>query len=522
MTRSTRRLPRRLRTIAAVTAASSLALVTAACGGGGGDQPADLDDLTIVLRNDPDSFDPAITAAETGATQMYEALYDTLIRRDIETGEYTPAMAESWEVTPTRIDFQLKDGLQCADGTELSASDVARSIERLGDPETGSIFTGRVFGEKGFKSATADDAANTVTVEVNGPHTDLLEGLRNAFIICPAGLDDTEALVTDPQGSGPYKLVDMSRGDTYVLERWDSPAVEDIESLPAKITMKVVTSDSTRANLFETGQADIVSVLGRDAKRLEAEHEPILGEGYQADSLTFNQREGSPAADPKVREAIALALSATEYTKAASFDVGKPSDTVITPNVECYDEANASIRLEQDLDAAKAALAEAGYGEGGDQLSLRLVGYDAQNSGPDYVADTLRTIGIDVSINNGTLAQAAGIIYGDKEPWDIVVFPFMTASPIVYPLVTKLSSNLGEGGAYNFGRVTNEEFDRLAAQAPGLEGEERCAAWAAGEAALLERLDVVPLMWPVAAYFGHGVTFQTEHRTIDLRTIESV
>lgn len=512
---------RRGRRAAAGAVVALSVLAVSACGGGGGVAAGDaeMSDLTLVLRNDPDSFDPAITAAETGATQVHEALYDTLIRRDIETGDYVPAMATEWEVAPTKVDFVLKDGLKCADGTDLTPTDVAKSIERLGDPETGSIYTGRVFGQGGFKSATADDEANTLTVEVNKPHTDLLEGLRNAFIVCPAGLADPEALATEPQGSGPYRLVSKSRGDTYVFERWDSPAVDDIEELPEKITMRVVTSEATRANMLETGEADIVSLLGRDAQRLEGKYEAIKGEGYFADTLVFNQRPGQPAADRSVREAVALALDSQDYTTAASFGLGEPIDTIYTPNMDCYTEANGELKPQQDLEAAKEKLAEAGYGPGGDPLTLRLLGYDAQNSGPDYVAETLRDLGIKVEITNGTLAQGAGIIYGDEGAWDIFVFPMMTASPIPYPAVTKMSSNLGEGGAYNFGRVKNDEFDRLAAEATGQTGEQRCETWGKAEAALLERVDAVPLMWPIAHYFADGVTFETEHRTIDLRSI---
>ena len=512
---------RRGRRAAAGAVVALSVLAVSACGGANGDASGDaeMSDLTLVLRNDPDSFDPAITAAESGATQVHEALYDTLIRRDIETGEYVPAMATEWEVSPTKVDFVLKDGLKCADGTDLLPTDIAKSIERLGDPETGSIYTGRVFGPAGFKAATADDEANTVSVEVNEPHTDLLEGLRNAFIVCPKGLADTEALATEPQGSGPYKLVSKSRGDTYVFERWDSPAVDNIEELPEKITMRVVTSEATRANMLETGEADIISLLGRDAQRLEGKYEAILGEGYFADTLVFNQRPGEPGADPLVREAVALALDAEDYTTAASFGLGEPIDTIYTPNMDCYTESNGELKPQQDLDAAKAKLAEAGYGPGGKTLTLRLLGYDAQNSGPDYVAETLRGLGIEVDITNGTLAQGAGIIYGDEGLWDIFVFPMMTASPIPYPLVTKMSSNLGEGGAYNFGRVQNEEFDRLAGEATSQTGEERCETWGKAEAALLERVDAVPLMWPIAHYFADGVTFQTEHRTIDLRSI---
>lgn len=514
-----RRLPK------AAAAVLAAALMLTACGKSDpatsnsaavGEAPQE---VTLVVRNDLDTFDPMLTAAETGATQMYEAIYDTLIRRDLQTGQYTPAMASSWEITPTSIDFTIKPDLVCSDGTPLTPTDIANSIRRLADPKTGSVYTGRVFGTGGIKEVSADDANNTVRVEVNDPHSDLLDGIRNAYIVCPKGLSDTNALATVPQGSGPYKLISSRRGDTYELERWDSPALEPGDALPAKLTIKVITADSTRANLFETKAVDIVSIVGRDAKRLEQNHTPIKGRAFQSDSLVFNQRPGFPTENENLRRAIAHAIDAASYTKAASFDIGQPIDTVYTPNLDCYAEANGSLKPQFDLDKAKAELAAAGYGPGGKPLKLRLVGYDLQNSGPDYVADAVRQLGIEVELKNGTLGQAAGIIYGDKEPWDIFVFPLTTASPTPYPLVNKMSSNLGEGGAYNFGRVHNAKFNTLVKQASTRIGEERCKLWGQAEAALLERTDLVPLMWPIANYYAHGLDFDTDYRTINLRTI---
>ncbi|WP_186813792.1 ABC transporter substrate-binding protein [Aeromicrobium flavum] len=511
---------RGLGSAAAVALGASL---LAACGGGSdssagttGEAP---EQATLVLRNDVDTFDPMLTAAEQGAVQMYEALYDTLVRRNWKTGEYEPAMATSWKATPTKIDFELKDGLTCSDGTDLLPSDIQKSLERLADPKTGSIYTGRFFGAGGVKQIVADDEANTVSVEVNEPHTDLIDSMATAFIVCPKGLADTKALATTPQGSGPYKLTSMKRGDTYELEAWGSPALEDPESVPAKLTYRVVTSDSTRANLVDTGEADIVSVVGRDSKRLESTVEPIQGKAFQADSVVFNQREGAPFADEKLRRVVAQALDAESYTKAASFGVGDAVDTLVTPNMDCYVEGNGKLGLKLDKDRAKADLAAAGYGPGGKELSVRLLGYDLQNSGPEYLADALRELGIKVEVTNGTLAQAAGVVYGDAGEWDVMVFPMNAPAPHLYPAVTKMSSNLGEGGSYNFGRVKNDEFDRYAKLAPASTGDERCENWSKAEAALLERTDVVPMMWPIANYFSKDLTFETGYRTTDLRTI---
>ena len=79
------RAPMRKSPVAKVVAAAAVAAlassVLAACGPSGsgtkdfgvaaGEAP---EDISLVVRNDVDTFDPALTAAETGATQMYEPM----------------------------------------------------------------------------------------------------------------------------------------------------------------------------------------------------------------------------------------------------------------------------------------------------------------------------------------------------------------------------------------------------------------------------------------------------------------
>jgi len=513
------------KTISSALAAALAAVTLAACSGGGattdvaaGEAPKD---ITLAVRNDVDTFDPALSAYENGASQVYEALYDTLIRIDLKSGEYVPAIASSWKNTPTRAEFVIKENLTCSDGSPLKPSDVAASIERLADPSTGSVLTGRMFGAAGVKSVVADDQAHTLAIELKGPHIDMLDGLRSAFIVCPSGLADTEKLATVPAGSGPYRLTSSTRGDSYVLERWDSPAVEEDASLPERITMKVVTADSTRANLFETDAADIVSIVGRDAARLTKEHEPIKGRANGTESLMFNQRPGRPGADPEVRRIIAQAVDAEGYAKAASFGVADPIRTMLSPTMECYDESNEQHTLPFDAAAAKAALADAGYGPGGKPLSVIVVGMESQNSGPEYLAEALRDIGIDVEVKNGSLAQLVAIVYEEREPWDLVVFPMISEARSPFPMVTKTSSNLGEGGSYNYGRIKNAQYDALVERVAGEDGDQRCATWSEAEKSLLTRHDVVPLLWSTAAYFSKDLEFDAGYRVLNLRTIRA-
>jgi peptide/nickel transport system substrate-binding protein len=502
--------PTKYRTGSAVVALGLLATL-AACGDSDTKETTSADSVpdkvSMVLRNDVDTFDPFLSQAESGAKQMFDALYDTLVR--VSPGEsdgevvVEPSLAEKWEVTPDSATFTLRDGLACGDGTPLTATGVAASLEHLADPDAGAFSTSRVFGPAGAKKITADDQANTVTVELKEPFTYLLEGLSVGYIVCPPALDDLETLAGTPAPTGPYTVSAFSRGERYVLERRDDLVVADETDLPAEIEMRVVADDTTRANLVSTKQVDVAPILGRDAERLEGSLEPIIGPAAIASSLIFNQAEGLPGADKDFRTAIAQAVDPAAYATASSFDLGQPIDTVYTPNMDCYDESNGDLTPGYDAAAAKAALASTGD-------KIRVIGIDTQNSGPDLVADSLREAGLKVDLFKGNLSQIIGIVFGTGD-WDVFVYPY----EVVMPLPSWLVNQIGPGD------LVNDDYTRLVEQAAATEGDGRCDLWSQAEAALLENVDLKPLVWTNAAWFANGLTFDANYFYVDTRTIRS-
>lgn len=520
-----RSIPRRATRLVALAASLSVvAIAAAACGGDAaddktatGEPPAS---VSLVLRNDVDSFDPFKSAAESGAKQAFDALYDTLVRVDASKGtvKVTGSLAQKWDVKPDSAVFTLRQGLTCADGTKLTATGVAQSLKHIADPETGALYASRIFGPGGAKEIVADDAANTVTINLNDPYTYLLEGLSQGYVVCPTAFNDIKALATKPAETGAYKVTESKRGEKYVLTSRDTPVV-DKKTLPTTLELRVVNDDTTRANLVETKGADIASVLGRDAERLQRNNKPIDGRAFLSDALLFNQAEGHPGVDVEIRRAIAQAVDSAGYAKASTFDLGAPITTMYTPNMACYSKDNGKLTPGFDPAAAKSALAKAGYGEGGKKLTIRLLGIDSQNSGPDFLADSLRKAGIDVKLSKGTLEQAIGVLFGDGS-WDVMVYPYPVPTPVPSTLVNQISGQLG--ATLNVGSVSNDVYDKTVAEAAAVTGDQQCALWGKAEAALLESVDLKPLVWSNAAWFANGVTFDANYFNIDTRSIRRI
>lgn len=507
-------------TFLAGAAVAALALPLAACSStpeSGSGEGGSLAQLSIVMRNDVDTFDPFKSAGEAGAKQVFDAVYDTLVRVEAADAsvDVTGSLAETWEMRENGGLFQLRDGLTCGDGTPLDAAGIALSLEHLADPETGALYASRVFGPGGLKAITADADANTLDIELNEPYTYLLEGLSQAYVVCPTAFDDLDALSSAPAETGTYTVAKMSRGERYELESRDTPVFAQ-SKIPAKLELRVVSDDTTRANLLETNAVNISSVLGRDAERLKGSYDKTDGLANMADALLFNQTEGLAVNDPEVRRALSLAVDNASYTKAATFDLGSPSDTMYTPNMACYTESNAKLVTGYDPEAAAKILADAGYGEGGKPLKVRLLGIDTQNSGPEYIADALRTIGVEVEANKGTLEQGLGVLFGTGE-WDLMVFPYPVPAPLPSALVNQISGTLGE--TLNVGNVQNAEYNRLVAEAAATMGDDRCALWGEAEAALLTDVDVKPMTWSNALWFSEGFDFSADFYKVDTRTI---
>ena len=117
---------------------------------------------------------------------------------------------------PTKPSSRSRTDATCADGTEITPTIVADSLNYFADPETRNNFAKLVFGPE-RPTITADDAARTVTIDLAQPWSEVLRGLTLAQtgIICPAGLADLDGLAegaVEGAFSGPWTLTDAQHG----------------------------------------------------------------------------------------------------------------------------------------------------------------------------------------------------------------------------------------------------------------------------------------------------------------------
>ena len=85
-------------------------------------------DLRIAISPEPNSMDPHYHALQPNNIAAH--IYESLTRLDADA-RLVPALAESWRlIDDTTWEFRLRKGVKFHDGNDLTAEDVAWSLDR--------------------------------------------------------------------------------------------------------------------------------------------------------------------------------------------------------------------------------------------------------------------------------------------------------------------------------------------------------------------------------------------------------
>jgi peptide/nickel transport system substrate-binding protein len=500
---------RSVRTIAVV---GGLVLTLGACGDDAGNgessgeqQFADGKTFTMVLGADPGSLDPHLTSLSV-AYLVDRFMYDSMVNIDPNGGEVA-GLAQSWQGTTTSATYVLRKDVKCANGSPLTATVVADNINFVGDPKNASSRIG-VFVPPGA-TAKGDDATGTVTVTSPAPAAFMVRTVGGLPIVCDKGMKDRNLLKQGADGAGMFTLTEAVANDHYTLTRrkdytwgpgdWKT----DQRGLPDTVVLKVVTNESTAANLLTSKQVNAAAIVGPDRQRLEAaklfqvQVEATLGE------LWFNHKAGLPGADEATRKALVQALNLTELGTVVSSGNGKPSSGLVAPGISPCKQNTVENRLPaNDPNAAKAAVA-------GKKLTLT-VAYPASlgvggQAGAELMQKVWTDLGAQVTLRSVSDAEVGTAIVGGQLAWDVALLPLNVTLPS--QLTPYLSGPSAPNGV-NFSGISNAEYTAAVKEASAVAGTAGCDKWAAAEQAIFQHVDLVPFVNSTVPTFGQGAQFE--------------
>ncbi|CAM3574104.1 ABC transporter substrate-binding protein [Kibdelosporangium persicum] len=524
-----------MRSVLRIAVAGTAALSLAACGGTGGDAGSQNlvngKTFTMVLPGDPGNLDPHFTSLSV-TMQVDRFLYDSLVAFD-KDGTSVPNLAEKWEATTTTAKFTLRKGITCSDGSPLTAATVAANINFVGDPKNSSSRIG-VYVPPGA-TATADDAAGTVTVTSPVPNSFLDRAVGALHIVCDKGMKDRDLLKQGASGTGMFTVTEVVPADHYTLERRKDYAwgpgdwKADQQGLPDKVTLRIVANESTAVNLLVSGEANAAGVIGPDQQRLQAQKAVQRDVMAMFGELWFNQKPGLPGADAAVRRGLTQALDLGQLTQVLTSGTGQLAKGLVAPGMTPCDPDTISGRLPaHDLAAAKTTLDTAGWRAGSDgirvkdgkRLAITLFYTTELGTTMQATAELMQKFwqeaGVEVSMKGGTHAELSQVIVAGQGSWDAGIVPLNVSSPgAIVPFVSGPTPPNGT----NFAGIQNSKYAALVQEASVIAGTAGCGKWAEAERALAENVDVVPFANANRPIFGKGATFELTEGSLAPGTI---
>ena len=318
--------------------------------------------VTIAFPETVTSMDPHPAPRNSPRESMYEAVFDRFLQQDRQ-GKYGPNVIESWQWTDGKMGMAIKvrQGVKFHDGSDLTAEDVAFSMNRLKEV---SIYKATYAKVKEYQ--VRDKATLQLVFERFDPSFPRWLGFLAGFVVPRAyfqslGPDDkarAEELARKPVGSGPYRVVSFTPGSTLVLEAFDrywkgAPPIK-------RAVFKMVTDPTARVAEILSGSADITSeVPVEEFGRLSTQ--PTLN-GVKQTVADMAQIFVNPRFEPfkkeEVRLAVHHAIDKKTIVEKVLLGFGEPSSLT---EGRLYDAYDGSFTFPYDPAKARQLLQKAGY-----------------------------------------------------------------------------------------------------------------------------------------------------------------
>ena len=309
-------------------------------------------------------IDPAAPSVWNPLTYF---LFDRPIGQDFDTFVTVPSLFDSWEsnMDATQWTFNLRHGITYSDGKPLRAADVVYSAQRHIDPEIGSNYATQlsIVDPDGF--GTPDD--NTVVFDLLSANVDFPLVLTNSrFGIVPDGSGD--GIRENPIGTGSFTVQSLDYDGVSVFN-----AREDYwngSPLLGRITLVGIADADARVSAALAGQIDVAGfqnpITPQHASLFEGDPDFYIQESGRGLMETIPAIVNfAPFDDPRVFRALQLVIDPVEMVAVAAQGHGTPACNNPTWPIDQYYVAHDVAQdCPQDIEGAKALLAEAGFPDG--------------------------------------------------------------------------------------------------------------------------------------------------------------
>jgi oligopeptide transport system substrate-binding protein len=501
---------------ARVLGALLLTLLLASCGRGEGNVATGNRDGVLHFGNgsEPQTIDPHVMSG-TPEVNIARALYEGLVTRNPHTLEMDPGVAERWVFADDgrAITFFLNPAARWSNGDPVTAHDFVWSLRRSLHPEMGNQLAYSLYPISGAKAYATGEVADPdalgiralddLTLEITLEHPDpFFLGTLGTYPAYPVHRPTVEAhgswtdrftawtRVENFVGNGPFTLAEWRMNRRLVVNRsetyWDADSV----ALNA-VVFHPIEHAATEEKMFRVGQLH---------HTLDVPLDKIPGYASLPDSpyrqaplqrtyyLLFNTRR-PPMDDPRVRQALAMAIDRERLIATVLKGTEQPATAVVPPGTPGYTSPDL---LRHDPQRARDLLATAGFpgGRGWPEVEYLFNTHDNHRRIAVAIQRMWQEVlGIEVSLAN----QEWKVYLDTLQEGDFTLARMGWVAASLNP-ASFLDTFTSESGINRTG-FSDERYDEIMMTlAPGTaDTAERLALMQEAETLLMRALPVVPL-----------------------------
>ena len=435
------------------------------------------DHLVYANINEPSTIDPHRVSDELEAIMAHN-IYDPLLYYTADTpAETIPWLAEDFEVSDDNqtYTFYLRDDATFHNGDDVTAEDVAYSIERLMTMNQGFSYM--------FDGVLEPDAATvidetTVEVTLNSTFAPFEFTLPFLFIANSNQIEEnmnsdgnygekgdygTEWIENNTAGSGPWVMTEWARQSHMRHDANDDWWGEFADNSFDRMTIQLVPETSTMAGLVREGEVHITDrylpiEIFNELDELDDVN--VSTETTFTPMYVFMHNQRPPFDDINVRKAMAYAF---DYDQLINGIMEGDSVQLQGPLMSVMWGHNDDLKMyEKDLDRARELLDESQYSDEEIDFTYTYVtGLTIRENMGLMLQSDLNQIGINVDINNEPWSRITSLHENiDESPQMIATnlsFNYADPDNFLYPAWHSSSHGSWQSGSW----YENEEVDQL-------------------------------------------------------------
>jgi peptide/nickel transport system substrate-binding protein len=326
--------------------------------------PARGGSLSEGLIGSPRFINPVLAVSD--ADRDLSALVYSGLLKATPTGDYTPNLAERYEISPDGITytFYLRANATFHDGTSVTADDVVFTITKAQDA---SLKSPQRANWDGVSVAAVD--SHTVRFTLKAPYAPFIENMTLGILPKHLWQDVSDEefpfseLNTSPTGSGPYKVRSISRSQggipsSYTLSSFTDYALG--EPYLTTLTLRFYQSEQALENAVQSGDVEAASGLSPANLELAKDQGLKTAALNRVFGVFFNQNQSEVLRDHAVRAALNSSINRQDLVQSVLGGYGTPLNGPLPPSVAPSSQTVASTSGDSAI-AAQQQLLKAGW-----------------------------------------------------------------------------------------------------------------------------------------------------------------